>query len=67
MIMKANVIKANKSYLLVAILAVCAVALLSFAVVHTSMDCLDFVFVGCSLILTMCATIWALSIDHVEV
>ena len=62
MIMKANVIKANKGYLLVAILAAAAVALLLFAVVHTSVDCLDFLFVGCSLILTMCATIRVLSI-----
>lgn len=61
--MKANIIKANNGYLLVAILAACAVALLLFAVVHTSIDCLDFVFVGCSLILTMCATIWALTIS----
>lgn len=63
MIMKANVIKANKGYLLVAILAACAVALLLFAVAHTSVDYLDFLFVGCSLILTMCATIWALTIS----
>lgn len=61
--MKINVIKANKGCLLVAILAVCAVALLLFAVAHTSVDCLDFVFVGCSLILTMSATIMALSVD----
>lgn len=62
MIMKANEFKANKSYLLVAILAAAAVALLLFAVVHTSVDCLDFLFVGCSLILTMCATIRVLSL-----
>lgn len=63
MIMKSNVIKANKGYLLVSILAAAAVALLLFAVVHTSFDDLDFLFVGCSLILTMCATIWALTIS----
>lgn len=62
MIMKANEFKANKGFLLVVILAAAAVALLLFAVVHTSVDYLDFLFVGCSLILTMCATIRVLSI-----
>lgn len=52
----------NKSDLFTTIMATAAVALLITAVVHTSIDCLDFVFVGCSLILTMCATIRVLSI-----
>ena len=52
----------NKSNLFTTIMAAVAVALLITAVVHTSIDCLDFVFVGCSLILSMCATIRVLSI-----